>query len=164
MPTNQAKDVRAVLVRYARREAQLDGSSTIEAEHVLLGLAELEGSTTARLLTEAGLSRDEIKAALDREWEQSLAVAGVRIEVDQLPTPSPDPERRPRIGESAMRSLKRAMDTASALGDGRIGAAHMLLGVLDTKLGRVARALDLAGIDRAALRARVALAAEEGDH
>jgi len=40
----------------------------------------------------------------------------------------------------------------------------MLLGVLDTKLGRVARALDLAGIDRAALRARVALAAEEGDH
>jgi ATP-dependent Clp protease ATP-binding subunit ClpA len=158
------KDVRAVLVRGARREAQLDGSATIEAEHVLLALAALDGTATARLLAEAGLSRDEIRAALDREWEQSLAVAGITVGVAELPTATPDPGRRPRIGESTVRLLKRAMDTASGFGGGRIGAAHMLVGLLDAKLGRVPRALDLAGIDRAALRARAAEAAEQGEH
>ena len=162
--STSTKDVRAVLVRGARSEAQLDGSATIEAEHVLLALAALGGTTTARLLAEAGLSRDEIRAALDREWEQSLAVAGITVAVAELPTATPDPDRRPRIGESTVRLLKRAADTASGFGGGRIGAAHMLVGVLDAKLGRVPRALDLAGIDRAALRARAAEAAEQGDH
>ena len=62
------------------------------------------------------------------------------------------------------RLLKRAMECAAATGGGRIGATHMLVGALDAKLGRVPRALEIAGADRAALRARAAQAAEEGDH
>jgi hypothetical protein len=33
-------------------------------------------------------------------------------------------------------------------------AAHVLVGVLDTKLGRVPRTLELAGVDRTALYAK----------
>jgi ATP-dependent Clp protease ATP-binding subunit ClpA len=150
--SSDAKDVRSVLVRGAREEARLDGSPTIEAEHVLLALAGLEHTETARLLAEAGFTPDGIRAALDREWEQSLAVAGVRIEISHVPRATPEPGRRPRIGESTVRVLKRAMDSVSDLGGGRIGAAHILIGLLDTKLGRVPRAFDLAGVDRAALR------------
>ena len=153
-----AKDVRAVLIRGAREEARLDGSATIEAEHVLLALAALDGTATARLLAAAGLGRDAVRELLDREWEQSLAVAGVRIDVGQLPSATPDPSRKPRIGESTVKLLKRAMDASS----GRITAGHLLVGVLDTKLGRVSRVLDLGGVDRAALRAQALQSIADG--
>jgi hypothetical protein len=45
------------------------------------------------LLTEAGLTRDAIRAALDREWERSLAVAGVAVQDAQLPNATSDPHR-----------------------------------------------------------------------
>lgn len=153
-----AKDVRAVLVRGAREEAQSEGSATIEAEHVLLALAALDGTATARLLSEAGLGRDAVRELLDREWQQSLAVAGVRIDVGQLPKATPDPARRPRIGESTVKLLQRAMDASS----GRITAGHMLVGVLDSKLGRVSRVLDLSGVDRAALRGQAMQSIADG--
>ncbi|TCM41826.1 Clp protease N-terminal domain-containing protein [Kribbella sp. VKM Ac-2568] len=162
--STKTKDVRSVLVRGARAEARLDGSSMIEAEHVLLALAALPGSAAARMLHGAGLTRDAIRAALDREWEQSLATAGIAVTVAELPTATPDEERTPAIGESTKLLLKRAMDNAAATGGGRIGASNMLVGILDANLGRVPRALDLAGIDRAALRAQATQAAEQGDH
>ncbi len=154
--STKAKDVRAVLVHGGRAEAVLDGSPTVEAEHVLLALAALPDNAVARLLQDSGLNRDEIRAALDRECEQSLAVAGVTLEIETLPKATPDPDRTPHIGESTKLVLKRAMDDASQRGGGRIGASNVLVGILDAKLGRVPRALDLAGVDRPALRARVA--------
>ncbi|MDX6251398.1 MAG: hypothetical protein QOF10_4758 [Kribbellaceae bacterium] len=161
--STKVKDVRSVLVHGAREEARLDGSASIEAEHVLLALAALKGSSAARLLGEAGLTRDALRVALDREWEGSLAVAGITVEVAELPAATPDASHNPHIGESTKLLLKRAMECVAATGGGRIGAAHMLVGALDAKLGRVPRALDLAGVDRAALRARAAQAAELGD-
>ncbi|MGC4941033.1 Clp protease N-terminal domain-containing protein [Kribbella sp. DT2] len=158
-----AKDVRAVLVRGAREEAQREGSPTIEPEHVLLALIGLDGTATARLLAAAGLTRTAVREALDREWEQSLAVAGVRIDVGQLPSATPEPGRKPRIGESTVKLLKRSMDASGELSGGRITAAHLLVGVLDTKLGRVSRVLDLLSVDRAPLRAEVVASANRGE-
>jgi ATP-dependent Clp protease ATP-binding subunit ClpA len=162
--TTKVNDVRAVLVRGARAEAVEDGSAAIEAEHVLLALTGLSGTTTARLLAEAGLTYETTRAALDREWEQSLAVAGVAVVIAELPKATPDRARNPQIGETTKLLLKRAMATATATGGGRIGAAHLLVGALDTKLGRIPRALDLAGIDREALRAQAHQAATRRDH
>ncbi|TDU91049.1 ClpA/ClpB-like protein [Kribbella voronezhensis] len=161
MSTN-VKDVRTVLTRDAREEAELDGSAAIEAEHVLLGLTRQSAGPVSRLLTEAGLTRETIRDALDREWEQSLSVAGIAVAVAELPTPTPDRGRPPKFGESAKLVLKRAADLARRLGAHRITAAHILAGLLDTNLGRVARALDLAGVDRPALQARaLQIAADE---
>jgi len=159
--TTKVNDVRAVLVRGAKAEAIADGSPAIEAEHVLLALTELTGTTTARLLAEAGLTRETFRAALDSEWEQSLSVAGVTVTVAELPKATPDRSRNPQIGETTKLLLKRA--TATSAG-GRIGAAHLLIGALNTNLGRIPRALDLAGINREALQAQAVEAAARGDH
>ncbi|WBQ06548.1 Clp protease N-terminal domain-containing protein [Kribbella sp. CA-293567] len=159
--TTQANEVREVLIRSARAEAVEDGSVAIEAEHVLLALTKLSGTTTARLLAGAGLTHATLRAALDREWEQSLSVAGVEVSVDELPKATPDPSRNPQIGETTKLLLKRAGATA---GGGRIGAAHLLAGALDTTLGRVPRVLGLAGVDREALRDQASAAAARKDH
>jgi len=160
----KAKDVRAVLVEGARSEALADGSAAIEAEHLLLGLAGRERTTASRLLREAGLDREAIRAALDREWEQSLAAAGVRVDVAGRPTATPDPRRSVQIGASAKSVLKRAMDSAAATGGGRIGSTHILVGLLSGRQDRVARALDLAGVDRDRLIAAADEAAARADH
>ena len=70
----KVNDVRTILIRDARAEAELDGSRAIEAEHLLLGLTRQPSGPVMRLLADAGLTRDAIRAALDREWEQSLAI------------------------------------------------------------------------------------------
>jgi len=152
--STKLKDVRTILVQNAREEAELDGSAAIEAEHVLLSLASPIGGDVARLLAGVGLTRDAIRAALDQEWEQSLAVAGVTVTVAELPRATPERGRHPKFGESAKLVLKRAAERARKLGANRMTAAHVLVGVLDTRLGRVPRTLELAGIDRAALYAK----------
>ncbi|WP_112242817.1 Clp protease N-terminal domain-containing protein [Kribbella monticola] len=152
--TTKLKDVRTLLVQNAREEAEMDGSAMIEAEHVLLSLASPIGGDAARLLAEAGLTRDAIRAALDQEWEQSLAVAGVTVTVAELPRATSERGRNPKFGESAKLVLKRAAERAKRLGASRMSPAHVLVGVLDTKLGRVPRTLELAGVDRTALYAK----------
>jgi ATP-dependent Clp protease ATP-binding subunit ClpA len=162
--SSEAKDLRALLVREARDEARRDGSRTIEAEHVLLALA-AGSSPAARMLADAGLTDEAIRAALEREWEHSLSVAGIAVQVDQLPQATPDHGRTPQIGESTKLLLKRAMDAPPKLGGGsRIGSVRVLLGILDSERSRVARALQAAGVDRTALRARAAEALAQGAH
>ncbi|HEY3503313.1 MAG TPA: Clp protease N-terminal domain-containing protein [Actinocatenispora sp.] len=151
-----AKDVRGILVRDARVQARRDGSRTIEAEHVLLALAALQGSPAARLLAEAGLTEAAIRTALNREWEQSLAVAGIAIRLGLLPQATPDPGREPHLGESVKLLLRRGMDAPPRIGPGGFSAMRILVGLLDTDRGRVARALQAAGVDRIALRAKAA--------
>jgi hypothetical protein len=126
---------------------------------VLLALALQDDNAATRLLADAGLIEDVIRSALNREWEQSLAVAGIAI--GKLPQATPDPHRDPQIGESTKLVLKRAMDAPPKL-SGRIGPMRVLVGLLDTERGRVARALEAAGVDRAALRARAAEALAAG--
>lgn len=155
-------DVRSILVRSAGAEARRDGSRTIEAEHVLLALAGLHDSAAAQLLAEVGLTEDAIRTALNREWEQSLAVAGIAVRMGLLPEATPERDRDPHIGESTKLVLHRAMDAAPKLGGGRIGPMRILVGLLATERGRVARALEAAGVDRVALRTRAAEALAAG--
>ena len=155
-------DVRSILVRSARDEARRDGSRTIEAEHVLLALARRDETAAARLLAEAGLTEGAIRDALNREWEQSLATAGIAVRIGLLPEATPDPDRHPPIGESTKLLLKRAMDAPPKIGGGGLGPMRILVGILDTERGRVARAFTAAGVDRAALRARAVTALAAG--
>ncbi|TDD18202.1 Clp protease [Kribbella turkmenica] len=160
--SSDAKDVRTILVRGAREMARREGSRTIEAEHVLLAVAATAGDPAARLLADAGLTEDTIRAALDREWEDSLAVAGIAVRAGLLPQATPDHSRDPGIGESVRLLLERALNAEPKAGGTRIGSVRILAGILDAGRGRVARALQAAGVDRAALRARVAEALARG--
>jgi ATP-dependent Clp protease ATP-binding subunit ClpA len=140
------KDARAVTIR-AQQEARALGSPTIEAEHLLLALADRSGG----VLAEAGLDREGVRAALDAEAERSLAAAGVAWDV-----PSPViASAAPRFATSSKLALERALRAAVERGDRRLTADHVLLGILRAEVGTVPRALAIAGIDRAALAARI---------
>ncbi|MFC8719404.1 Clp protease N-terminal domain-containing protein [Kitasatospora sp. NPDC057198] len=159
----------AVLLR-AADEARLDGSATTDAHHLLLALATTDSDrqtgrqpdTAARLLAAAGLDRDAVRAALDREFEHSLRTVGVSPDAHGLPAPTPGGER-PRLGASSKLAMERGF-TAARKKD--LTSAHLLLGVLCAEVGTVPRALALSGVDRTGLarRAQAAIDRRETDH
>jgi ATP-dependent Clp protease ATP-binding subunit ClpA len=146
-----AEHARAI-VRQAEKEAEAAGSRLIEAEHLLLAMTGEHGIEARDVLASAGLDRDGIRAALDREFRQSLAAAGVALPPGGLPAASRDPERRARLAASGKLVLERALK--AALGQRQIRPGHLLLGVLGAQVGTVPRALALAGVDRGDLAAQ----------
>jgi ATP-dependent Clp protease ATP-binding subunit ClpA len=146
-----AEHARAI-VRQAEKEAEQAGSPVVEAEHLLLAMTGEHGSEARDVLASAGLDRDGLRAALDREFRQSLAVAGVTLPADGLPRASRDPARRARLAASGKAVLERALKAAA--GQRQIRPGHLLLGVLGAQAGTVPRALALADVDSGDLAAR----------
>jgi D-alanyl-D-alanine carboxypeptidase len=132
----------------AAAQARAEGSTLIEAHHLLLAIAQ-DGSP---VLASAGLDHAALRAALDREFARSLAAAGVHVD-GGLPPATPLPEGSPQLGATAKAALERGFAAAQRKRDFRPG--HVLLGVLLTPVGTVPRALELAGADRAALAENV---------
>lgn len=145
----------------AGREATLDGSSTVEAQHVLLAIAAEPAATAGRVLTSVGLDHRAIRDALDREHEHSLGAAGVSLAGFDLPprgedargedSPGRDPRRATRLGASVRIALERGL--AGVRRDPQ--PAHLLLGILQAQVGTVPRALALTGIDQTELTVRL---------
>ncbi|MEW1837597.1 Clp protease N-terminal domain-containing protein [Nonomuraea angiospora] len=144
--------IQAVIL-HGESEARQDGSAAIEAHHLLLGIAAQEGTAAREVLTSAGLDRQAIRDALDREFEHSLGTAGVSLASFGLPAPTPDPDRRVSLGASGRLCLERGFARAKGKRDLRPG--HLVLGILEAEVGTVPRALTLAGVDRAALTTRL---------
>ncbi len=95
-------DARRV-VRCAEREARSLGSSSIEAEHLLLALTWTNDVTMAA----AGLDRETVIGALEAERERSLMAVG--IAAGDFDVPSRRIEGRPAIAASARIALERAL-------------------------------------------------------
>jgi ATP-dependent Clp protease ATP-binding subunit ClpA len=149
------------IVRQAEKEAAAAGAPLIEAEHLLLAMAGEHGIEAREVLVAAGLDRDGIRAALDREFRHSLAAAGVTLPPGGLPAACRDPGRRARMATSGKLVLERALKAAA--GRGQIRPGHLLLGVLAAQAGTVPRALALAGVDSGDLTARTRQALERSD-
>lgn len=141
-----------IIVRGAA-EAREESSAATEAHHLLLAIAAVEGTAAHRVLTAAGLGRQAIRDALDREFEHSLDAVGVSLASYDLPKPFRNPKDHPKPGASARLALERGF--AAAKGKKDLRPAHLLLGVLSADVGTVPRALALAGLDRAGLMDRV---------
>jgi ATP-dependent Clp protease ATP-binding subunit ClpA len=142
--THEARRV----VKSAETLASGLGSPTIEAEHLLLALADCEP-----VLAEVGLDHDGVLAALEAERDRSLLAVGISATDFDLP---PAPLTRPRMAASSKAALERAVRAAVARSDKRIAGGHILLGVLAAEAGTVPRALAVAGVDRDELRDRAA--------
>ena len=140
------RDARQV-VKSAETLAGGLGSPTIEAEHLLLALADCQP-----VLADFGLDHDGVLAALDEERARSLHAVGISAADFDLPHAPPT---RPRIAASSKLALERAVRAAVARSDKRIAGRHLLLGVLAADAGTVPRALAFAGIDRQELRDRL---------
>ena len=141
------RDARQV-VKSAEMLASGLGSPTVEAEHLLLALADRQP-----VLAEFGLDHDGVLAALDEERVRSLFAVGISAADFDLP---PAPLTGPRFAASSKLALERAVRAAAARSDKRIAGGHLLLGVLAAEAGTVPRALAIAGIDRQELRDRAA--------
>lgn len=157
MPVRFPREARRV-AEGAREVARAQGVATVEAEHLLLALADRAGGPVADVLAGAGLDGEALLKALDAETARSLAAVGVSRAAFDLPAAAPA-ARAPRWGTSAKLALQRSLRAAVARGDRSIGPGHVLLGVLGAEHGTVPRALRIAGVDRQELadRAEAAL-------
>jgi ATP-dependent Clp protease ATP-binding subunit ClpA len=145
----------------ARSEARATGSRTIEAEHILLALAGQEGTDAHEILESTGLDHAAIRAALEREFEESLRTVGVSLE-DSIPVSETlGPDFRIRFAQSAKLALERGAALERKRFAPHLEPIHLLLGVLYAKAGTVPRILAIAGVDTADLtkRAESALSA-----
>lgn len=149
--TRFARDVHKALFRQADAAARSRGSATLEAEHLLLALA-TRRDATAKLLFDHGLTPEGIDRALQDEFQQSLAVAGVRLADHPLPDPPRRSRRGPRVAASLNKALERAFLHAKEHGIKRITSPVVLAGILQAEVGTVPRALAAAGIERDELR------------
>lgn len=145
------KYLHAIIVR-AQHEAHEDGSTTVEAPHLLLAIAGEPEPTTREVLESVGLDEHTVRGALEREFERSLSAVGVSRSTYDLPRPS-RLSTHPTMGTSAKLALERGFASISRKKDLR--PAHLLLGILSAQVGTVPRALALAGIDREDLTVRV---------
>ena len=133
----------------ARREARGDGSSAVEAHHLLLAVAGSDEPGTRRVLGSVGLDSAAVREALNREFERSLAAAGVSLAAAEVPRPSHRRERPAPLGSSVKLALERGVRSVARKRP--LLPAHLLLGILLAPVGTVPRALAFAGVDQAAL-------------
>jgi ATP-dependent Clp protease ATP-binding subunit ClpA len=134
------------VVTDARAIAYEQRSPTVEAEHLLLAAARRPSPLRA-----AGLDYETLLGALEAERTRSLAAVGIAID----PPAAAPPVEQPRFATSAKAALERAVRAAAGRRDKRIDDRHVVLGVLSARAGTVPRALEIAGVDRAALLAEL---------
>ena len=138
------------VVEGAREIASRLESPTVEAEHLLMAVAQQPRTAAHDVLVGVGLDYDELRDALDADFAGSLAAVGITLSAFDLAA-SAAISRTPRWGTSAKLALQRSAKIADAQRDRRLTPAHILLGVLRAPTGTVPRALDRVGVDRAQL-------------
>ena len=142
--------------RYAALEATSVaaglGSSSVEAEHLLISIASGD-SRAGAALREAGLEPQELRDALQRDFERVLANVG--IDASGVDLPANCRRTKPRWGTSAKQGLERAVVEAKRRGDRKVGSEHILRGLLRAEHGTVPRILAAEGIDRDELTGRL---------
>lgn len=124
----------------AHQIAAEEGASTVEAEHLLLALAQGSTPRAGRALRKLDMTEEPIREALDREFHKALQTVGVG--------PVAGPARRqarpfskPRFGQSARLALERSYQVALARGDRRIEDHHILLALAQAEAGVLPRLL-----------------------
>ncbi len=173
------------LVRQARDEARAEGQRPVGTEHLLLALLADGDSLAVRVLRDAGVTADDLRARIRRHTETGstglaeadavalreigidLAAIVARIEEsfgpDALREAVPPPRRRwgrrQRPGGPfshwAKKVLELSLREAIRLRHRHIGTEHILLGLLREGGGLGALVLAEAGVDLADTRRRV---------
>ncbi|SEG64592.1 Clp amino terminal domain-containing protein, pathogenicity island component [Nonomuraea solani] len=141
-----------VIIKAAFEEARLRGDRRMGTEHLLLGL--LHHDASARAL---GVDVAAARAALDELDRAALRMLG--LEIGDAPK---TPRKHPAVPNTALTSSARAVLNAAIKATTRKTRdaetpRHLALGLLaQTRPDPAAQVIDQLGLDRAAIRARVA--------
>jgi ATP-dependent Clp protease ATP-binding subunit ClpC len=100
---------------FARYEVSQVGGTSIEAEHLLLGISRAASGVVARILSDARLSTETLRREIG---ERSVLR-------EQVPTSVEIP-----LSQSTQRALQFSAEQADRLAHAYIGVEHLLLGVL----------------------------------
>lgn len=100
---------------FARYEVSQLGATSIETEHLLLGVSRAAGGVVARVLSDAGLSTDTLR----REIAARAALGEQTSTSVEIP-----------FSRATQRVLHFAAEEADRLAHAYIGVEHLLLGVL----------------------------------
>ncbi|GIJ29439.1 ATPase [Micromonospora qiuiae] len=173
------------VVRRARDEARAEGQRPVGTEHLLLAILADGDSLAVRVLRDAGVTADDLRARIRRHTETGgvglaeadaaalreigidLAAIVARIEEsfgpDALREAVPVPRRRwgrrrysgGPFSNRAKKVLELSLREAVRLRHHHIGTEHILLGLLREGAGLGALVLSEAGVDLADVRRRV---------
>jgi ATP-dependent Clp protease ATP-binding subunit ClpA len=158
MPKRLSVDARKLVMTSATEEARRRGDRRLGTDHLLLGLLHDADSPAAKAL---GVSLADARAAVDRLDAAALAAVGVQAETLGAGPSAPFGRRLPPLTSGAREVFKRALDEARPARTGRIDTAHFLLALLSLRRpDPAAELLDALGVDRAAVRQRLAGPAE----
>jgi ATP-dependent Clp protease ATP-binding subunit ClpA len=146
------RDSKAIVVRAMDATMRL-GAEQVEPEHLLLALAEFDGPAT-RAISESGMDARTIAAAIEADLAAMLEVVGVPPSVLES-TPVRPRADRPGFSVHAKSALEQAMREAVRTGERRLGAEHVLLGVLRPPAPTLARVLARLDVEPARLAALV---------
>jgi ATP-dependent Clp protease ATP-binding subunit ClpA len=148
--SNFPRTLRPIVTR-AVSEAQRRGDNAVEAEHLLLALADDSDKEPAATLAAVGLDHAGVIRILRAERAASLEAAGV-APITEERLVSTARVTRPRWGASARQAMVAASHRRVGADRQRRSAENDLaIALVDLQLGTVPRALVLAGIDREAL-------------
>lgn len=142
------------IVAQAVEEAGQRGSTTVEAEDLLLALASAGTPETRAMLADAGLDHQSILDALRNERRHSLNYIGIAPLEENRLTTAPR-TGRPGWGTSVREAMGRGRMPLNKNRQRGVAECDVLIGVLLARLGTVPRALALAGIDIDALIGRL---------
>ena len=121
----------------AQEEARTLGNNYLGSEHLLLGMASVEGCKAALVLEGMGVDVHNLRSTLS----QMLGEASEDVSAKELPfTPH------------AKRVLEGALREALALGHEQIGTEHVLLGLLRDSEGLAPQVLGKLGVEPGAAR------------
>jgi ATP-dependent Clp protease ATP-binding subunit ClpA len=146
-------EISQTVVQQFQVEAKQDGAKFVEAEHMLLALAADKENDAARLLSEFGVDRERLASALHEEHHRTLACAGINAPTERR-IQATEVEGSLSLGTSAKTAMRRALTGSHHDRRARLRSTNLLAGILEAELGRVPRALAIAGIDRSAIIAR----------
>lgn len=178
------------VVTRARDEARGLGHRRIGTEHLLLALLDESAGVAYRVLRDAGLGRERVRAEIERlvgprsgilSEEDAAALKTIGIDVDAVlarveATFGPDALRpspeRPRgflrhlqgdgwFAPRAKKVIELSLREAVRLGHHYIGTEHILLGILREGDGLAARILTDAGLRVEGLRRQVLAALDK---
>lgn len=131
----------------AQEEARRLRQHLIGTEHLLLALIRDQKGVAARALSHLGVGTDALRRRIESINEGGTDAPFAHIPMDR----------------SMMRAVKLALKAPSARGDGRVGPAELLLGLIREGRGVGARALKEVGVDHRGARAALVEVLEEAD-